>query len=85
MWKSGELHRLGGAVGAARKGDPKDFGGCYGIVGEGLVEIAHTKQQHGVGMLLLHLEVLLHQRGFNYFLSHKSGRYFSMNKGNNKC
>ncbi len=71
MWKSSKLHRRCRAVGAARKRYTKDFRSRNGIVGKSLVEVAHTKKQHRVGMLFLHLEILLHQRRFSYFLGHR--------------
>ncbi len=72
MGKSGELDVLGRAVGAACEGDAEDLGCGDGVVGERLVEVAHAEEQHGVGMLLFHLEILLHQGRLHNFLCHRA-------------
>ena len=70
MRESGQLHRGGGSVGAAREGDSEDFRGRNSIVGECFVEIANTKEKHRVGVLRLHLDILFHQRSFYELLCH---------------
>ena len=35
------------------------------------VEVAHTEQKNGIRMFLFHLDVLLHQRCFHYFIGHE--------------
>ena len=71
--ESGELDILRGAVGTPGEGDAEDSAGGLGIVGECLVEVAHTEKEYGVGMLLLHLDILLHQRGFSYLGHFRAG------------
>ncbi len=71
--KPGQLHRRGGAVGAARERYAENLGGRDGIVGEGLVEVAHTEKEHRVGVLPFHLEILLHQGSLNNLFCHGLG------------
>ena len=68
--KSGELHALSHAIGAAGECDSKYFRCLNGIFAECFVEVAHAKQQHCIGMLCFHLEVLFHQWGFYYLFCH---------------
>lgn len=71
MRKPGKRHILRLPVGAAGERDAQNLRRRHGIVGKSLVEVAHTKQQHRIGMLCFHLEVLLHERGLNNFLCHR--------------
>ena len=57
-------HFTGRAVVAFGEGDPEDLRGPNSVGGEGLVEIAHTEEQQGVGVLPLDPLILLHQRCF---------------------
>ena len=70
--KSGEFDILRRAVGAACESDAEDLGCRNGIVGKSFVEVSHAEQQHCVGMFLLHLGILLHQRSFDNLLCHCS-------------
>ena len=54
------------AVGAPCQRDAQNFAGRHRVVGKSLIEIAHTKEQHRVGVLLLSLDILLHQRRLCY-------------------
>ena len=69
--KAGQLDMLRGSVGTLGERDAEDLRRLDGIVGKGLVEVAHTKEQDSIGMLLLELQVLPHHRGLgDLFLSH---------------
>lgn len=69
--KTCQLDRSRRAVGAPRQRDAQNLRGRDGVVAERLVEVAHAKQQHRVGVLLLHLEILFHQGCLHHFLSHR--------------
>jgi len=66
--ESGQLDVGRLAVGAARQGDAEDLAGGYGVVRECLVEVTDAEQQYRVGMFLLHLIVLGHQRCLGHVL-----------------
>ena len=66
------LDVLANAVGALGECDAQYLRGYDGVLAVCLVEIAHAEKQHGIGMNLLHVEILLHQRRFHYFLGHVS-------------
>ncbi len=68
--ESGKLNVGCVAVGTLGESDSKYFRCRDGIFGECLVEVANTEKQHGVGMFLFHLGILLHERCLNYFLRH---------------
>ena len=69
--KARQLDMLRGSVGTLGERDAEDLGRLDSIVGKGLVEVAHTKEQDSIGMLLLELHVLPHHRGLgDLFLSH---------------
>ena len=67
MRESGQLDVCRLAVGAAGEGYAENFRRGYGVVGKSLVEVAHPEEQNRVGMFLLHLDILGHERGFGYF------------------
>ena len=69
--KAGELDILRGTVCPACQCYAQDFRCYYGIVAECFVEVAHTEQKNGIRMFLFHLDVLLHQRCFHYFIGHE--------------
>ena len=60
--KARHLGRCGGSVAAARQGDAQNLARRHRILQVGLIEVSHAEQQHGVGMLGLHLDELLHHR-----------------------
>ncbi len=68
--KSGHFDVLRHSVGAAGECDAENLRRCDGVFAVCLVEVAHAEQQHGVGMKGFHLEILLHERCFDYFLAH---------------
>ena len=68
--ESRHLDCLCGTVGAFGKGYAENLRGNDCIRGICLIKVAHTVEQNGVGMLLLHLEILLHQRGLYYLFRH---------------
>ena len=69
--KAGQLDMLRCSVGTLGERDAEDLRRLDGIIGESLVEVAHTKEQDSIGMLLLELQVLPHHRGLgDLFLSH---------------
>ena len=68
--KPRQLHELGGAVGAAGESDTQYLGGYDGVVGEGLIKVAHAEQQDGIGMFLLDLDILHHHRCLSYLFCH---------------
>ena len=71
MGEPRQLDMLRRSVGTLGERDAEDLGSLNGIVGKGLVEVAHTKEQDSIGMLLLELHVLPHHRGLgDLFLSH---------------
>ena len=71
MGKARQLDMLRCSVGTLGERDAEDLRRLDGIVGKGLVEVAHTKEQDSIGMLLLELQVLPHHRGLgDLFLSH---------------
>jgi hypothetical protein len=57
-------HRDGLAIVTSAKGlrDAENCGGLDRIVKEQLVEIAHPEEDHRIGMRLLHLQILRHER-----------------------
>ncbi len=55
------------SVGAARERDAQNAAGLDRIVAEGLVEVAHAKQQNRVGMYCLDGVILLHQGRLDIF------------------
>ncbi len=68
--ESGKLDILRHTVGTTRQRYAEYLGSHYGIIGKCFIKVTDTKQQYGIGMLLLHLDVLLHQRSFYYFCGH---------------
>ncbi len=70
--KTGKLHVLRHAVGAPRKCYSENFRGSDSVIGKGFIEVTYTEQQYRVGMLLFHLDILLHEGSFSDFLCHGS-------------
>ena len=70
MGESGQLYKLRRPVGPACEGDAQYLRRLDGVVAECLVEVAHAEEEDGVGMLLLHPLILLHQGRFDYLLGH---------------
>ena len=66
--KSSQLDIRGGAVGPPRERDAQNAARLDRIFAEGLVEVAHTEEQDGVGMHRLDGVILLHQGRFDIFL-----------------
>ena len=62
------------AVGTFGKSDAKDFRCSNSIIGKSFIEIAHSEKKHCIGMLLFHLEILLHQWSFNNLFSHSASK-----------
>ena len=69
--KSGEFDELSGSVGPAGECDAEYLARRYGIVGECFVEVTHSEEEYGVGMLFLHLGILPHEWSLSY-LGHLS-------------
>ena len=80
MGEARHLVTLGpSAVVAVGEGDAQDLGGCNGIFAVGLVEVSATEEHHGIRVLRLQIEELLHHRGqFPVFLRHYFWMYFMM-------
>lgn len=70
MRKSGQFNRLCRTVGTPCKCDAENFRSRYGVVAKCFIKISHTKQQHSIGMLLFHLEILFHERSLYNLLCH---------------
>ena len=76
--KTGHLHALGSAIGAARERDAQYLAGHYGILPVGFIEVAHAVKQQGIGVLLLHREILLHHGCGRCFFSHILNIFLSL-------
>ena len=76
MWESGKLDILCRAVGAPCQGYPEYLGCCNRIIGKSLIEIAYTKEQYRIGMLLFHRQILLHERSLHDCFCHTFYRLF---------
>ena len=70
MREAGQLYILRRTVCPTRKCYAEYFGSGYRIVGKSFVEISYAEKQYGVGMFLLHLGILLHERSFDNFFCH---------------
>ena len=68
MRKSGQLDAALVAVHSASKGDTQNLRCFDRIHTHALVEVTDTEKKNRIGMFLLHLPVLLHQRGIRYTL-----------------
>ena len=64
--KTGKLHILSRTIGTTSQRDTEYLACSYGIFRKGLIEVAHSEEQDSIGMLVFHLDVLFHQRGFGY-------------------
>jgi len=65
--KARQLDERRRTVGAAREGDAQNAARLDGVFAEGFVEVADTKQQHGIGMHRLDGIILLHQGCLDVF------------------
>ena len=65
--KAGQFDVRRGTVGPARERDAQNAARLDCIFPEGLVEIPHPEEQHGIGMHRLDRVILLHQGGFDIF------------------
>ena len=72
MRKAGHLGGAAYHTRAPRERDAQNLGGGDRIGTVGLIEVAHTEQQHRIGMLCFHLVELFHHR-CERFLSHGVG------------
>ena len=77
VWKSGEFHRRGFAVGAACECDAENLTRRYCVFRKSLVKISDTEKEHRIGVLLFHLGVLCHQRCLRNLLCHYIGSSLS--------
>ena len=68
--ETGQLDILGGSVGASGEGDAQYFRCRDGVVGKGFVKVSYPEQQYGIGVNGFHLDVLLHERGFDHLFCH---------------